>query len=88
MHLVLKVLELSSQNDINIADISVIEFEPLEGIRDVDNIDQDPVFSTSPQSPKVINFSSSLFYCGLYFNNTLIISIYHIGVYATKNYWK
>jgi len=59
MHLVLKVLELSCQNEINIADINVIEFEPLEGIRNDSTIDQDPVLPTS-QSPKVINYCNSL----------------------------
>jgi len=66
MHLLLKTLELvsseSSQNEINIDDINLIEFEPLEYIvNDSTNIDQDTV-QTSPQSSKVINYCNSLIF--------------------------
>jgi len=56
---VLEHLELSSQHEINIADINVIEFEPLEDLRNSSTIDQNPVLPTS-QSPKVINYCNSL----------------------------
>lgn len=64
MHLVLKVLELvtseSSQNEINIDDINLIEFEPLEDIRNDSTDNYQDSVQTSPQSSKVINYCNSL----------------------------